>query len=313
MSISQRIDAITAIPEAYRHEVIPAPKSCKIELTSNCSLRCSFCDNVNLKNKGEMKWEDFTILCDDLRAVGVEELGVFYIGESMMLDWLADAVRYAKEVAGFPYVFLTTNGQNTTPEKLEAVMAAGLDSLKFSINFADAEQFAEVARVKPKLFRKALDSIKDARRIRDEGGYACKLYASSIKFDGEQAAKMQVVIDEILPFLDEHYFLPLFSFGSDRVTEREGELGLKPVAGNPGRADMMREPLPCWAVFTEMHIDRYGNLNACCFGGDSFIMGNGRRQGVMEVWNNEEFQSLRRAHLARDVTGTPCEHCALGG
>jgi len=26
-------------------------------------------------------------------------------------------------------------------------------------------------------------------------------------------------------------------------------------------------------------------------------------------WNSKPFQVLREAHLARDVTGTPCESC----
>jgi hypothetical protein len=26
-------------------------------------------------------------------------------------------------------------------------------------------------------------------------------------------------------------------------------------------------------------------------------------------WNSVAFQKLREAHLRKDVTGTPCEHC----
>lgn len=32
----------------------------------------------------------------------------------------------------------------------------------------------------------------------------------------------------------------------------------------------------------------------------------------MEAWNCQEAQDLRAAHLRKDVTGTACEHCAVG-
>lgn len=311
MTITARIDGVTAIPDEFRKAVIPAPKSVKIELTSKCPYRCSFCANKDIQDKGEMDWATYTNVVDECLKAGVEEIGVFLIGESFMCDWLPDAIRYAKQ-AGCKYVFLTSNGYLCTPEKVRACMDAGLDSLKFSFNYSTPEQLKEIAGVKKSAFEKVISNIIAARKVRDEGNYKCRLYASSIKFEGEQMERMAPVLDRIKPYLDEAYFLPLFSFSDQKVVKTEEKLGFKPVAGNPGRAENMRDPLPCWSVSREMHIDRNGNLNACCFGGDDFIMGN-YKDGVMNVWNNEKFQSLRLAHLAKDVSGTPCAKCAIGG
>ena len=33
---------------------------------------------------------------------GVEELGVFYLGESFLCPWLPEAIRFAKQDVGFP-------------------------------------------------------------------------------------------------------------------------------------------------------------------------------------------------------------------
>jgi len=309
--ITDKIDETTLIPAEYRNTVIPAPKSVKIELTSDCPYRCVFCDNVNIQNKGEMDRELFERLIPELVAAGVEELGLFFIGESFAVRWLPEAIRYAKD-CGIKYAFLTTNGALTSPDKVEACMKAGLDSLKFSFNYSDGMQLLEIARVKPKLYDRVLSNIEAAHTIREAGNYPCKIYASSIKFDGEQQEKMQAAINRILPYVDEHYFLPLFSFGA-KTTDKEAEHGYAPVAGNPGRLGNMREPLPCWSVFREGHIDRYGQLNSCCFGGDSFIMGDLRKESFMAAWNSPLFQVLRAAHLAKNVAGTPCEKCALGG
>jgi radical SAM protein with 4Fe4S-binding SPASM domain len=207
-------------------------------------------------------------------------------------------------------VFLTTNAAAATPERVTACFRAGLDSLKFSLNFASARQLEEVAGVSKRNFDRALEHIEQARKIRDRGRFACRLYASSIAFDGSQGELMQDVVGRIKPFVDEHYWLPLYGMGG-----AAREAGWTPRPGNPGRLDNMREPLPCWAVFTEGHITKDGLLAACCFGtgmdGD-LVMGDLKKQSFMEAWNSEKFRQLRKAQLAMDVSNTPCAECAAG-
>jgi MoaA/NifB/PqqE/SkfB family radical SAM enzyme len=308
-SITQRIDAVTGIPASYRVAKPPPPRAVKIELTSQCNYRCGFCAHrLRLKKRGEMAWPLYTRLVGEMVDAGVEELGLFFIGESFMCDWLADAVGYAKS-RGIRYAFLTTNGSVATPERVRACMDAGLDSLKFSMNNADEAQFKQVAQVKAKLFRDAIENLKHARQIRDENGFECGLYASSIRYDGEQQERMQRLVDEILPYVDEHYWLPLYSMGS-LAEEREKELGYRPTAGNQGRLANLREPLPCWSLFTEGHITYDGKLSACCFdAGDRWIMADLTKVPFVEGWTSPAFTKLREAHLRRDVSGTICEAC----
>lgn len=305
--ISTRIDAITKIPESHRGEILPAPRSVKIEITANCNYRCTFCVKSLRADEGHMDRALYSRLIREMREAGVEELGVFYIGESFTCSWLAEAIKEAKDV-GFPYVFLTTNGAAATPQKVKACMEAGLDSLKFSLNFADPGQLASVAQVGPSHWQKAIDNLKAAREIRDANGYKCGIYASSIDFDGAQGEKMRAVIADIEPFVDEAYWLPLY--GMSGASEAAG---WKPQPGNPGRKAAMREPLPCWAVFTEGHITKDGLLAACCFGSGldgGLVMGDLKEKGFMEAWNSETFQKLRAAHLSKNVEGTACESCA---
>jgi MoaA/NifB/PqqE/SkfB family radical SAM enzyme len=309
-TITSRIDAITKIPEKYLAAKLPAPRSVKIELTSQCNYRCGFCAHrLRMKDRGEMDRAFYERIVGEMVDAGVEELGVFYIGESFMCDWLPDAIRFAKK-RGIEYVFLTTNGSLSTPEKIRACMEAGLDSLKFSMNNADEKQFVEIAAVKPKLWRDSIKHLQAAKQVRDEGGFKCGLYASSIQYDGDQQQRMSKLVDEeIRPYVDEHYWLPLYSMGS-LTTQREEELGYRPIAGNQGRVGALREPLPCWSAFTEGHITYDGKLSACCFdAGDKWVMADLTKVPFMEGWNSELFVNLRAAHLKKDVSGTICESC----
>jgi MoaA/NifB/PqqE/SkfB family radical SAM enzyme len=282
------------------------PKSVKIELTARCDFQCFYCaSSFRLREKHEMEWDFSTRSVKEMHDAGVEELGVFYLGESFLYPKLAEAIQYAKDV-GFSYIFLTTNGRLSTPDKLQACMAAGLNSLKFSFNNATPEQFQEVTKVKAADFHTIIANIKAARQIRDEHGYKCGLYASSIQYDGEQQEKMANAVAEILPYVDEHYWLPLY--GQAGLTS--GAKGTTPSAGNQGRVGALRPPLPCWALFTEGHITYDGHLAACCFDHDGrFNMGNLNEMSFMDAWHSAPFQALRQANLLEDVTGTVCEKC----
>jgi MoaA/NifB/PqqE/SkfB family radical SAM enzyme len=308
-TITSRIDAITAIPERYLRTELPAPRAVKIELTSQCNYRCGFCAHrLRMKDRGGMDRAFYERVVGEMVDAGVEELGLFYIGESFMCDWLPEAIRFAKE-RGIRYAFLTTNGSLATSDRVRACMDAGLDSLKFSMNNADEEQFVQIAAVKAKLFRDSIENLKRAYAVREAGRYKCGLFASSIRYDGEQQERMERLVDEIRPFIDEHYWLPLYSMGS-LTTQREEELGYRPIAGNQGRVGALRDPLPCWSAFTEGHITYDGKLSACCFdAGDKWVMADLNEVSFMQGWNSKLFQDLRAAHLKRDVRGTICESC----
>ena len=227
------------------------------------------------------------------------------------MPWLSEAIRFAKVECGYPYVFLTTNGTLATADRVRDCMEAGLDSLKFSYNFADAQQFQDVTGVKPNAYaadRRAHPA--GTRAVRDEveasTGHRCGLYASSILYDGEQHAAWQQAVDEIVPHVDEHYWLPLY--GQAGLTS--GARGTRPTAGNQGRVGALRKPLPCWSLFTEGHITYDGNLSACCFDHDGrFDMGDLNAMSFQEAWHSEKFRALRRANLAENVCGTVCEKC----
>ena len=311
--ITERVDAITGIDEDRRAPAPPCPKSVKIELTARCNFKCSFCATADkLRDKADMEWDFYVRLLKDLRQAGVEEIGMFYLGESFILDWLPDAIKAAKD-EGFPYVFITTNGSLSAPDKVKACMEAGLDSLKFSLNYADEQQFADIARVKKSFYRVIIENIKSAVAIRNAGGYDCGVYASYINYDGDQGRRMKAVVADVEPLLDQVYALPLYS-QADLVSVAENERGWAIRGGNPGRFGNMREPVPCWSLFTEARVTHDGHLSACCFDHDGrFHMGDLNEMPFMEAWTSEGFQDLRRAHLSGDVRDTVCSKCVSYG
>jgi MoaA/NifB/PqqE/SkfB family radical SAM enzyme len=312
-SITERIDQVTKIPLQYLMAELPAPRSVKIEISPRCNYRCGFCAlrTREVQPKWDMDFALFKRITREMRDAGVEEVGVFYLGESFMNPrLLVDCIAYLKGELGVPYVFLTSNASMAFPEAVDECMKAGLDSLKWSINAADELQFEQIMGVAGKLFYNALDNIKAAWELRREKGYKTGLFASSIRYDGVQQVKMETLLAErVRPYVDSHYWLPLYSMGAF-ATQREEQLGYRPTAGNQGRIGALREPLPCWSAFTEGHVTAEGKLSACCFDAKAtWTMGDLTQQSFMQAWNSPAFVRLREAHLKKDVRGTVCEQC----
>ena len=311
--ITDRIDAVTRIPPQYMQAAPPAPISAKIEISPRCNFRCGYCAlrSRDVQPKRDMDFGLFQRIAFELRTAGVEEIGVFHLGEPFMgPSLLVQCIRYLKRELATPYVFLTSNASLAFPDAVEACMQAGLDSLKWSINAADTAQFERVMGVSGRMFSWTLMNIRAAWELREARGYATRLYASSIRYDGEQHAGMETLLAErVTPYVDEHYWLPLYSGGAF-AAEREAALGYRPSAGNQGRIGALRDPLPCWAIFTEGHVTVDGKLSACCFDAtDNWIMGDLTGQSFMEAWHSPAFMKLRKAHLNKDVRGTACENC----
>lgn len=313
MSITKRIDAITSIGEGRLVVEPPAPRSAKIEITGRCNYRCAFCAHRAREGqaKPDLDLGLFKRITREMHDAGVREFGLFYLGESFLAsELLIECIRYLRHNFDPCYIFLTTNGSLASSKVVADAMRSGLDSLKWSVNHCDQDQFEEVSGVSRRMFELSLKNLKEAYYVRQALDIPCGLYASSILYDEDHRSRMEPFLDlHVRPFVDEHYWLPLYSMGS-LATETEHSLGWNPGAGNQGRLGALREPLPCWAVFTEAHVTSSGLLSACCFdANDSWIMADLGLVPFMEGWHSKEFRELRAAHLRKDVDRTACAKC----
>lgn len=305
-SVSARIDHIKALSPAQRSVTPPVPRSAKLELTGRCDLGCTFCAVTRRPRlQADMPWHVYARIARELRDAGVEQLGLFYLGEPFLCEWLPQAIRYAKRQCGFPYVFVTSNGHAATPERVRPCMEAGLDSLKFAVNFSDPVQLEAIGHVPGSHYDRILHNIRNARIIRDQVaaayGYDCRLTASSLDLDGEQRERMTATLDVLRELVDEHYWLPLLGARYHR-DENGGTIEHHPSAPH--------KPLPCWPLFAEAHIRHDGHLSACCLDHSArFDVADVTNTPFAAAWASPAFQALRRAHLSGDVSNTSCADC----
>ncbi|MGE4279588.1 MAG: SPASM domain-containing protein [Magnetospirillum sp.] len=67
----------------------------------------------------------------------------------------------------------------------------------------------------------------------------------------------------------------------------------------------------CAFVWMQVNVDYTGTVRPCCHVNDADAFGNLNDQSLADIWNGEAWQSLRRAWVAGDLSGTPCEGCKV--
>ena len=305
--ITERIDNITHITEDQLNVLPPPPTAVKIELTADCDFNCYFCaTRKDLRDKKRMDFRLYKRLVKEMVGYGVKELGLFYLGESMLYHKLPEAIEFAKQ-AGMEYVFLTTNGFRADKEKLRKLFNAGLDSIKFSFNYPDREACKRTTGVDA--YHNIITNIREARKLRDKWDYDVGIYTSSIEYSPTAKMEMQDALAQIGGYIDQHYWLPLYNQGGFVKDDIDGD-----VPGNPGRSNALVDANCCWSLFTSAHITYDGLMSACCFDHDGrFTMGDLKKQSFNECWHSQSFQDLRLLHIDNKTDNTVCATCQHRG
>lgn len=303
-SIMEKIDEHTHLSKDKLTLKPPFPDAIKIEVTARCNYNCSFCaQNKKLRLIGDIDRNFLYRILWEAKSIGVKEIGMFLLGESFLLKDLSEYIKYAKDIVGIEYVFITTNGFLCTPDRLIPVIEAGLDSLKFSINAGNRERYKEMHKVDG--FDKVITNIKWLHRYKEENNIDSLRTCVSSIFTDELKDELKKLKEDISPYVDDFYYLPLYN--------QAGHIGGKEytkIIGNPGRLDNMVDSIPCWALFNGVKITWDGWLTACYFDHDNrFNIADLNKVSLMEAWYHPKIIEARRNHLENDFSNSICAKC----
>jgi MoaA/NifB/PqqE/SkfB family radical SAM enzyme len=304
-SITEKIDFHTHIPKDKLIECPPFPDAIKIEITSRCNYKCVFCaQSLHLREQGNIDATFLHRILHEAKSIGVKEIGMFLLGESLVVKELEDHIRYAKENAKIEYVFLTTNGYLATPKRIVSLIDSGLDSLKFSVNSGSREKYAKMHGVDG--FDKVIENIKWCGDYKKKNGKDIKLSVSCI-YNEDDLEELEDLKKSLLQYVDEFYYLPLYNQGGHVKGEKAT------LTGNPGRFGNMVDPVPCWGLFNSAKISWNGWMTSCYFDhGRDFEIADLNSCSLMEAWHHPKFVELRKAHLSKEdslLKNTVCAKC----
>src|SRR6516165_4389068 len=137
-----------------------------LETTNRCNLLCTTCPRTyeQLEPPADMSWKLFTSIVD--QVPNLQRAVLHGVGEPMLVKNLARMVRYLKDRG--TYVLFNTNGTVLNDKNGRALIDAGLDELRVSLDAANAKSYIAV-RGKD-YFRRILRNVRTFRELQEREG-----------------------------------------------------------------------------------------------------------------------------------------------
>ena len=157
-----------AAPVAENGAAARPPVCLYLEVTNRCNLLCTTCPRtyVELEPPADMSWDLFRRIVDQVRT---SSRAVMHgVGEPMLVKNLPKMVRYLKDRG--VYVLFNTNGTVLNEKNGRALIDAGLDELRVSLDAANAASYLKV-RGKD-YFNRILKNVKAFRAMQEREGHA---------------------------------------------------------------------------------------------------------------------------------------------
>jgi MoaA/NifB/PqqE/SkfB family radical SAM enzyme len=290
-----------------------------------------------------MSWELFTSIVDQVPDLARAVL--HGVGEPMLVKNLPRMVRYLK--ARGVYVLFNTNGTVLNERNGRALIAAGLDELRVSLDASNAKSFREIRG--KNWFDRILRNVRAFRDLQEREGHdrpRVSAWLTGLKETVEELPGFVRVAAEIgvkevylqrLVFFDEHAvgkarpdqaLYERLTREDARYLEEAEELarslGLtfsaSGAASEPGLSLQKADDNSHWSLcrrpWTLMYFTANGRALPCCIapfsqrGYEHYTLGDATQQTLREIWNGPAYRAFRAA-LQSDAPPRTCASCGL--
>lgn len=282
--------------------VAPFPKNALIELNSSCNHACVFCTNPRMQRKSSsMSVELFEAIIREAVSLGLSEVGFYTTGEPLMHKNIEQFISIAHD-AGVPYIYITTNGALASLDKLKRLISSGLNSIKFSINAGTAETYKLIHGRDD--FEKVIGNLRAIKNHIVENELSIRLLSSFIATKYSEH-EVEQYISLVSPLVDDYAIIGIGPQGGQSLQELNAlRSGLSLPAPELGTAK------PCGMLWSRLHLTQEGYFSLCCIDYENNLLYSKYEPGkLMESWNSELMQSMRKRQLEQELEGTLCHNC----
>jgi len=275
------------------------PRNMLLEITNVCNHSCIFC--ANSKSTRKKKFIDINFakrILKEAYDLGTREVGFYSTGEPLVDKNLEIYIQEAKKI-GYNYIYITTNGALMDQERAQSIIAAGIDSIKFSINAGTKQSYKFIHGNDD--FERVYNNLKYIYEYRKLNKLKFKIFMSCILTRYTKNEK-ELINDKFSKYVDEIVFLNC-----------KNQCGVMYEVNNRLTIDDELENINksiCPLPFNKIHVTCEGYLTACCADFQNYLAIADLNTISLEfAWSNKEFQILRRMHLENKLEGTLCYNC----
>lgn len=289
--------------------IIPlkTPLSMQIELASACNFKCKFCIHGNEKllkggkyKSGIMAYETFTKVVDDLALfpTKLKFISLQSRGESFLNPRLVDMIRYLKDKDVAKEIAINTNASLLSPLLNLAVIDAGLDVIRVSIEGMSPEKYKEVAGVDID-FDLMVSNIAHFYKNRKN----CHVYIKIIDCNMSEHEKL-IFYDTFGDICDTICI-------ENPVDAWEGAELDNSIFKDSRYNTEVSQCLVCPRIFFACVVHYDGTVVACDHDwSEQYPIGNVDDYSVVDIWNSKKMNRLRRIHLEKNSSKIKrCSQC----
>jgi MoaA/NifB/PqqE/SkfB family radical SAM enzyme len=325
--------------------VATLPRSIYIEPTSRCNELCQQCPRTLLSREDDrdLPFEQFREIVDQFPVL--DRVVLHGLGEPLLNKDLPLMIRYLKDRG--TYVLFNSNGILLTSKRGQALIDAGLDEYRLSMDGATREMYARVRGVDAfdKIWRN-VSSFVTMQREQDASKPAVSLWFTAMR---ENIAELPRLIE----LADEHgirevymqrfvYFEKGLATSNQALFRRSSREELDLVKrceqmceerGITFKAAGSATPLEsivrdfgdrpwagCNRPYNLTYITSSGNVLSCCFAPfghrsakeyhEERVLGNVFQESIEQIWNGERYAAFRSA-FESNHPARHCEQCGL--
>ena len=316
-----------------------------LETTNRCNLLCTTCPRtyVELEPPADMSWELFTSIVD--QVPNLQRAVLHGVGEPMLVKDLPRMVRHLKDRGA--YVLFNTNGTVLNERNGRALIEAGLDELRVSLDAAHAATYRAVRG--KNYFDRILRNVRAFRALQEREGHDRPRVSAWLTGLKETIAELPAFVRVAAEIgVKEVYLQRLVFFEDDaigqarpdqalyeRMTREEAalideaaalarDLGMSfsasGAASEPGMSLKRQDDGSPWKLcrrpWTVMYFTANGRALPCCIapfsqrGYENYTLGDATQQSLREIWDGSAYGSFREALLS-DQPPTACAGCGM--
>ncbi len=284
----------------------PFPKNALIELTNACNHACLFCKNSHqLRKPTYLSLQTYSTFIKQAVKLGLKEVGLYATGEPFMTKEIEKYILFAKN-NGVERVYITTNGALAEISKVKKCFEAGLDSIKFSINASNKEDY-KIIHGKDD-FEKVLKNLKEIYNWKYKNKLNLQILGSCVLVPSMPHTKKEhfKIFNE---YFDDSLYVESTSQGGQKFDYPLPENDLKKIFTTLNEVNE-KDLKPCLMVFNRYHLTAEGYLSACCIDYNlNLVFSDINKENLIESWHNNVIKKLREKHINRKLDNTICHSC----
>jgi MoaA/NifB/PqqE/SkfB family radical SAM enzyme len=325
-----------------------APVCLYLETTNRCNLLCTTCPRTyeELEPPADMSWALFTKIVDQIPRI--ERAVLHGVGEPMLVKNLPRMVHYLKDRG--TYVLFNTNGTVLNEKNGRALIEAGLDELRVSLDAANAKSYRAI-RGKD-YFGRILKNVRAFRNLQEREGKDRPRVSAWLTGLKETIAELPAFVQVAAEIGVREVYLQRLVFFEDAIGHARPDQALyermnaeeaayleeatrlarqhgmtfsaSGAASEPGmslrrQGNIADDGSPwsmCRRPWTVMYFTANGRALPCCIapfsqrGYENYTLGDATQQSLREIWNGAAYRGFRE-ELLSDRPPSACAGCGL--